>query len=282
MRAVLNHGFTEKALRAQEDLIQSYIDLLIGRLREKAIAAKETGDPVAATVDICQWYNFTTFDIIGDLGFGEPFDCLRDGTYHPWVALIFNNFKASAFVAAVRFYPLLDSLLMKCLPKSVMQIQRDHYQLAVDKVHRRLNLETTRKDFMTEVIAHNDDKGMSLSEIEATFNILIIAGSETTATVLTGTTNYLLQNPDILAILVAEVRGAFKDEKKITFAALKQLPYLNAVIEEGLRLCPPIPAGLPRMVPKGGDTVCGYFLPEDVNSLPSTLPPDPISAPLLS
>ena len=266
MRGVLSHGFTEKALRAQEGLIQSYIDLLISRLREKAIIAKEIGDEAAATVDICQWYNFTTFDIIGDLGFGEPFDCLREGTYHPWVATIFNNFKASAFVAAVRFYPLLDSLLMKCLPESVMKIQRDHYQLAVDKVHRRLNLETTRKDFMTEVIAHNDEKGMGISEIEATFNVLIFAGSETTATTLTGTTNYLLQNPDVLALLVTEVRGAFKDEKQMTFTALKQLPYLNAVIEEGLRLCPPIPAGLPRMVPKGGDTVCGHFLPEYVSS----------------
>lgn len=36
--------------------------------------------------------------------------------------------------------------------------------------------------------------------------------------------------------------------------------YLNAVIEEGLRVAPPFPAGLPRVVPLGGDTVCGEWL----------------------
>ena len=266
MRSVMSHGFTEKAVRDQESIVQSYIDLLISSLRKKAVAARRTEDPAAATVDICEWFSFTTVDIIGDLAFGEAFDCLRGGSYHSWIALFLNNFKAWTFVTAVRYYPLLDSLLMKFLPGSVMQMQRDHYQVATEKVHHRLNLETTRKDFMTEIIAHNDEKGMSLSEIEATFNVLIFAGSDTLATVLTGTTNYLLQNPKTLTLLVAEIRGAFNDEKQMTFKALKQLPYLNAVIAEGLRICTPVPLGLPRLVPKGGDTVCGLLLPENVNS----------------
>ncbi|CAL5869093.1 uncharacterized protein PFLUO_LOCUS3321 [Penicillium psychrofluorescens] len=42
---------------------------------------------------------------------------------------------------------------------------------------------------------------------------------------------------------------------------LDELPYLDAVIKEGLRLFPPIPMSLPRYVPENGRTVCGYTLP---------------------
>ena len=201
---------------------------------------------------------------MGDLGFGEPFNCLEDSKYHPWVSLISNHFKASALVASVRFYPLLDSLLMKCLPKSMMKLQRDHYQLAVDKIHRRLNSEVERPDFISHVIRNNDSKGMSISEIEATFNIIIVAGSETTATTLSGITNYLVRNHDKLDILTREIRDSFKSERDMTLDALRDCAYLNAVVQEGLRLCPPVPAGLPRLVPEGGDTVCGEWLPGGV------------------
>ena len=261
IRRLLQHGFTERAVKEQEPILQGYVGMLIDRLRERATST-EVEQGGGAALDIVQWLNFTTFDIVGDLSFGESFNCLRDSKYHPWMALIFNHFRASTLVAAVRFYPMLDALLSKCLPKSVMKIQRDHYQLVVDKVQRRLNLDVERPDFMSHVIRFNDDKGMSQSEIEATFNIIIVAGSETTATTLSGALNHLIRNPDKLRTLIKEIRTSFPTEEAITLSALRGLPYLNAVLHEGLRLCPPIPAGLPRMVPEGGDTVCGQWMPD--------------------
>lgn len=256
IRRLLQHGFTERAVKDQEPILQHYAGMLIDRLRERATSAEANQDGGAA-LDIVQWLNFTTFDIVGDLSFGESFNCLRDSKYHPWVALIFNHFRASALVAAVRFYPLLNALLIKCLPKSVIKIQRDHYQLVVDKVQRRLKFDVERPDFMSHVIRYNDDKGMSQSEIEATFNIDIVAGSETTATTLSGTLNHLIRNPDKLRALTREIRTSFTTEQIITLSALRGLPYLNAVLHEGLRLCPPISAGLPRIVPESGDAICG-------------------------
>ena len=269
MRGILNHVFTDKALRVHEPLITSYIDLLINRLRQKATAPETEGK--GAVVDIVSWYNYTSFDIIGDLTLGESFNCLKESALHPWVATIFNHFRASAYLAAIRFYPILADLFKRCIPKSVDQMQLDHYQHAVIRIDRRVNLETQRDDFMTNVLKYNDEKGMSLEEIRATFSLLIIAGSETTATVLSGITNYLVQNHSILQKLVFEVRNSFANEKEINVAALRGLPYLNAVIEEGLRLCPPVPAGLPRVVPAGGETVCGHWLPENVRSRPFLL-----------
>lgn len=43
--------------------------------------------------------------------------------------------------------------------------------------------------------------------------------------------------------------------------ALDDLPYLNAVIKEGLRCFPPIPMSLPRYVPAGGRNIDGFQVP---------------------
>lgn len=64
LRRSLAHGFSDRGVREQQPIIQGYIDLLIRRLREK-------GEDGAKPLDMAAWYNFTTFDIIGDLAFGE-------------------------------------------------------------------------------------------------------------------------------------------------------------------------------------------------------------------
>lgn len=265
MRKLLSPGFTERALKTQEPIVQKYVRLLIERLRERSTEFEEAGSEEGFVLDIVPWLNYTTFDIFGDLGFGESFNCLEHSRYHPWIALLFNSAKAAGFVICTRFYPLINFLLMKCIPESLMKMQRDHYRQIVDKVQRRLNWEVERADFMSHVIEHNDEKGMTIEEIQATFMFLTTAGSETTATVLNGTLNYLTANPDKLAILAKEVRGSFAMEDEITLDALSGLPYLNAVISEALRLCPPVPIMLPRLVPQGGDTVCGMWMPAGVS-----------------
>ena len=47
-----------------------------------------------------------------------------------------------------------------------------------------------------------------------------------------------------------------------SFAQIDALPYLNAIIMEALRTVNSIETYQPRLVPKGGSTLCGYYLPE--------------------
>lgn len=261
IRKTLAPGFTARALKPQEPFLHRYVNLLVERLRETTAEQPE--------IDIMPWFNFTTFDIFGDLGFGESFDCLEHSRYHPWISLLFNSVKAAGFVAATRYFPWVEYLLMKCIPPSLRKMQRDHYQQIVDKVQRRLNYELERPDIMSHVIqqgrAKEDDGdevgGLPIGVIDTTFMVLTTAGSETTATCLSGTMNYLVQHPDALERLVREVRDRFPSDSDMTLDALRDLPYLDAVLHEGLRLCTPIPWMLPRVVPPGGATVCGVWLP---------------------
>lgn len=80
---------------------------------------------------------------------------------------------------------------------------------------------------------------------------------------LTGLFNLLTRpnNQHILERLTLEIRNAFQADVDINFQGLAALPYLTAVIEEGLRMFPSAPIGFTRAVPAGGDTVAGEYLP---------------------
>ncbi|KAJ5637723.1 Cytochrome monooxygenase lcsI [Penicillium lividum] len=257
-RRLLSHAFSEKALREQESLIQAYVDLLVDRLNGQIAAGR-------GAIDMCRWYNYTTFDIIGDLAFGEPFDCLKDSKYHPWVTMVFSSVKGGALLQPLQIWPFLAPIVKLLLPKRVMKNREEHFAMSAKKVHRRLETKTERPDFMTYVLRYNDDRAMSAKEMEANAALLIIAGSETTASLLSGFNYYLVENPAIYKKLVEEIRNTFQSYDEIDFLGVSKLTYMNAALEEALRVYPPVPAVLPRVVPKGGSLIDGEFVPGGVS-----------------
>lgn len=102
---------------------------------------------------------------------------------------------------------------------------------------------------------------MSEGEIFVAAQLLIVAGSETTATALCSATYLLASNPSIFGKLAAEIRSSFTEETEITMQNVSGLKYLNAVVEEALRLGPPGPGTFPRVVPPSGKMVCGEWVP---------------------
>lgn len=106
---------------------------------------------------------------------------------------------------------------------------------------------------------------MSREEIGATTEVLLLAGSETTATLLCGATFCLLKNPDSLQKLTDEVRNAFSSTADMTVRSLARLPYLQACLDEALRFYPPVPGTLARRVIPQGDVVNGQFIPGNVS-----------------
>jgi cytochrome P450 len=257
IRRLLSHAFSDRALKSQEPLIQVYFDLLMDRLRDMTDGR---------TINIGDWFQFTTFDITGDLEFGESFGCLRNGEYHPWIKLLLSNFRKIIVFGASQLIPGLSLFVTFMIPKKTWVQRRQHFNYTVDKVGRRLQRgdDPTRPDFVSHITRYNDEKGMTRAEIDSTFNVLVIAGSETTSTCLTATVHSLLRNPDKYEKLKKEIRETFHSDSQITTETTEKLPYLTAVIEESLRLCPPAPTMLPRCVPKDGAMVCGYWLPGGV------------------
>ena len=143
------------------------------------------------------------------------------------------------------------------------------WQTTEEKIDTRLKAEGKQLDtisYMTNAqgasTPSKTEYRMSLPETEINAILIVIAGSESVTTVLTGTIKQLLRNHDKLKNLTHEIRSTFPDEGNINGVSLSRLPYLNAVLHEGLRLCPTIPDGMTRQVPKRGAVVTGRSLPE--------------------
>ncbi|KAH8719485.1 cytochrome P450 monooxygenase-like protein [Phaeosphaeriaceae sp. PMI808] len=259
MRRNLSHAFSDKALRDQEPLVQAYVDLLIHRLGEHA--AKEQ------PIDMTRWYNYTTFDIICDLTFGEPLYCLRDGKEHMWIQLVYNSVKSVCLLAIRLKYPVfqvidkIQSLFVDT--RAVNQARKNFDILVHEKVERRLEQGPLRPDFFSHLAKNqaSEAKALTRNEMDSNAILFLVAGSETTATTLSGTTYLLLKNPSKYAALVHEIRTKFSSADQITIDEVNKLDYMIACLQEGLRLYPPVATGFPRVVPAGGDHISGRFVP---------------------
>jgi cytochrome P450 len=106
---------------------------------------------------------------------------------------------------------------------------------------------------------------MSLDELHSTAQLLMTAGTDTSAIGLSGTLYYLLANPDCLAKVTHEVRSAFSSMDDVTYESLARQKYLDAALQEGMRLYPPVPTGPPRITPMPGWSICGHWIPGGVN-----------------
>lgn len=156
-RRLLAHAFSDRALRDQEGLVGSYVDTLINKLRVEV--AKQ-----GPAVDIKTWMNYTTFDITGDLMFGESFDCLKDKQLHPWIELIFSSIKALSIMGVTRQFPVLSYLLTAFIPREMQRKAQEHFQLAAQKVDRRLETNIARPDFISAILQNglSEEKGQYL------------------------------------------------------------------------------------------------------------------------
>lgn len=145
-RRILSNGFSAKAMQDQQPMMMKYVDLLLQRLHEQC----EDG---TKALDLVSWYNFTTFDIIGDLAFGESFGCLDNSNYHPWVSLIFQSVKAGSFMTSMRRLGRgFEVALNRLIPRQLLQKREQHMQLVREKVAQRLAADNDRPDFMDTMI----------------------------------------------------------------------------------------------------------------------------------
>lgn len=120
---------------------------------------------------------------------------------------------------------------------------------------------------MSEILKHNGEKGAELTpgELKTNSGTILVAGSETTATLLSGATYCLLKNPEVMQKLKDEVRGRWQNYSDITFEAVNTAPYLLAVLQEALRYFPPVPTGFNRRIGPGGQVISGYYVPGDTS-----------------
>lgn len=192
MRKVFSGGFTERALKKQEPFIQKHTDLLIKRLQD-LVKAAENG---LQEVDILEWYNFVSFDIIGDLLFGESFHALEASEHHPWVKTLVTYVKFGVRLAALCHFGPISHVVKWCIPSSIREKVAAHMEFTRGKVDKRIAQGETRPDLMSLILEKKYQAGLTVE----------VAGSHTLASTCGSVTWFLLKNPSAMEKVQKEIR----------------------------------------------------------------------------
>ncbi|KAL7785758.1 cytochrome P450 [Trichoderma afarasin] len=255
-RRQLGHAFSDGALRDQGPIIQSYVNLLMERFTEKSEAGK--------SFDVNDWFNFTTFDVIGHLTHSKSFNCLENGS-HPWISEFFRGFRGRSYAHFLSQVPYAFEIVKALhLIRDITNNEKDKndsVQRTIERIKMGDYAIEGYRDFTSYMLKKNHDGESSFVGLEllASATILIGAGAETTAATMSALIFYLGITPTAYNRLVEEIRSAFDDEESITITSTQQLEYLHACIEESLRMYPPINETPPRVCP--GDTIDGKYVP---------------------
>jgi cytochrome P450 len=233
------------------------------------IAATIKASPDASSViDIREWASRATLDIIGVAGMGKDFDSISDPEnelYETYKA-IFSNARGARIVQVILM--LLPQWLTAALPlkrndeigKAVKTIRKVSGELIKDKRAQMARGEKPALDILSVAM---ESGGFSDDDLVNQLMTFLAAGHETTASAMAWAAYLLCKHPEtqtrLRAELHSEIPNLLDPSSQITSADIDRLPYLNAVLNETMRVFPPVPLTLREAA--CDTTIQGSFVP---------------------
>lgn len=264
-RGLLSALYKTTNLLRFEALVDGTITTFCKRLDEEFV----NGPNEQQICRIDEWLLFFAWDVIGQLTFKKPMGFIEKGS--DYSGLLETSEKALDYFAVVGQIPQLDYLLAK---NPIMPMGPPSFDVATafcaqQYVARRQDPEPQagRKDMLDDFleIERKSPEKMKDNGVISALLINIIAGSDTTATLLRAIVYYVLKNPRVYRKLRNELDDASL-ASPVSFSAAKKLPYLEAVILEACRFHPGVGLLLERVVPESGlELANGIILPPGTN-----------------
>ncbi|MCJ1309092.1 hypothetical protein MMC25_002747 [Agyrium rufum] len=265
-RRVLSAGFGDAAMRGAEDIMVKVIEIFCTQLgKDEMVSPPEEGGWSKAK-NMAKWTNYLSYDVLGELCYGKSFDTLTSDT---------NRFAIDLVGMASRYHYInaqiprmkelgLDRLFFRELRKKRLRFMG--YSRARLSERQKLGEDTDRRDFFYYLLKAKDPEtgeGFGPVELWGESNTLLVAGSDTSSSAMAASIFYLLHYPRSLERLAKEVRSSFSSAAEIVSGSkLSECTYLRAVLDEAMRLSPPVLALLPRRILPGGMTIDGHHYPE--------------------
>lgn len=178
------------------------------------------------------------------------------------------------YSSVVGLFPSWHQILVSCLQRLSTEVKGVDYvnaftdELIDARRHEKVDIQGP-SDFIAKFlrVQQEDPAKMSDRDIRLALGANIGAGSDTTSISLSAILYHLCKNPTTMSKLREELDDGHKNgliSDPITFQEAQSLPYLQAVIKEGLRIHPATGFTMPRIVPKGGKEIVGRQFPEGV------------------
>ncbi|KYK58919.1 cytochrome P450 3A31 [Drechmeria coniospora] len=268
-RRIVSQGLSDAALRSHEPTLISHIKKCFALATEADTGAPQNG--WTRPQNMSNWFNWLTFDVMGDVVFGVQYDLLGSPTNRGIPeAIEQSNVRVSVLLQGpiLRKIGRVDRWLF---PKAI-EARNQFLHFVSGLVDRVMNSECEEKA-RTVVSALKSARDpvtgeiLTAKEILAESTTLCVAGADTSSTALAAAFFYLASTPRAYKRLQDEVRSAFGSVDEIRAGPkLSKLTYLRACIDEALRMSPPAGSSLWREIQTGGATVDGQVLPAGVEA----------------
>ncbi|KAJ9611875.1 hypothetical protein H2204_015117 [Knufia peltigerae] len=290
-RKVLSAAYALKNLEDWEHKVADKVERMFKHFDQRCTdplpECQTVPKPQDLNINYRAWTNFFTVDAIADIGLSEKLGFLDrgddtcaarnlDGTTFQasFRHSLYNNARKQSLLShSYTSYKLLDKLTAwipgiyrtgTCAARNWDAIVLQRSQARLDAYKRGEKLE----DFFQVLMEDKNGKANNLEwgEINAEVNIMMNAGSTTTAIALANVLYHLLKHPQVLAKLRLEVDAVLEpDEVVAPYNKVKNLPYLRACLDESLRIFSPTTHNLGRKTPPDGMWVGEHFIPGGIS-----------------
>ncbi|KAJ8087736.1 hypothetical protein PM082_006573 [Marasmius tenuissimus] len=240
-RRVWSRGFTSESIKEYQPII----------VEKAAQLAEGLNARTKSEVDLGQWLSFFAFDFMADMMFGGGSGLLLDGKdTHGAMEVIRKGMGITQTMSHLPWF----SHLARNIPAISENVNRLR-AFGIDWCTRRIQNGAEKKDLwyhLTDEAGHEEVKPTP-SVVASDSVLAIIAGSDTTSTAMTNLFWCLMAHPTTYKQLREEVDREYPAgvDPLVDTSRFGNMKYLNACLNESLRLIPPVPSSGPRVVTKG-------------------------------
>ena len=251
-RRVWSQSFSDKALRGYESRIIVYNKALINRLGEHG------GQPVNAA----KWFNYYSYDVMGDLAFSKDFGMLSSGEQHFAVELLDDALSVQGLKLPTWIFRMLIAI-PGLTEKYWRFIQYCDEQLAAKMAEEK----SDKPNLMSVLLARAGPQPsqQDLLNLQSDSRTIIVAGSDTTAATLSHIFYLLAKHPEHVVKMRQELLPLMNSDGTFEHQKIQRADHLDAVINEALRLYPVPPTAIVRKTPPEGIIVDGTYIPGNMN-----------------
>ncbi|KAF9701954.1 hypothetical protein EKO04_001059 [Ascochyta lentis] len=264
---VLNRSFSQAAINGAEDLVLQQTKALCAAFAKQSKASK--------SADLYFAYRCMSMDIICTFCFGKSIHAVDAPDFEAPIVVAMDA-SLPVFIR-FKYSDMYKNMILKCPPKLSRIISPstaglvDLQQLLLQQISdltedpeklKQLPHNMTIYHRLMDVEAYRNKTIPSAGSLYEEAQALMFGGADTVGNTLMVGTHYLLQHPATLQKLKEELLAAWPTlEIEPKLRDFEELPYLNAVIKESLRMSSGVVSGLLRVVPLAGAVINGVTVP---------------------
>nr|ATO91437.1 putative cytochrome P450 [Fallopia multiflora] len=259
-RMCASHVFANSKLEAGRDMRRTKVGQLVSHIRNCSKSSK--------AINIGQVAFTTSLNVLSNTFFSKDMAHLNSEYGREFKELVWAMMVEVGTPNIVDFFPVLKVVDPQGARRRSTALTRKMFKIFDDIIDTRVNMRKASRSDDRDVldclltICEKDDSDFGRFDILHFLLDLFAAGTDTTSSTVEWVMAELLHNPEKLKKAQAELDEVVGKHNSLEEAHSSQLPYLQAIVKETLRIHPPVPFLVPRNVETDVE-LCGYFIPKN-------------------